>query len=227
MEKKRKIIWIAAIAICFVAIFFAGWWMKPAKVIDRSDEMDSLTQAHRYDSAIYAIEIARYDSINSVLAVAIIGKNREIIKLRRALEVEKGQIIKLHATESVALFSAQVGDTAFLQVETDTLCVTTIPAIRTANTLFAERRHYIDLASILTEKNKLQEDMISGKQEELSVVRDRVVKLTGEYYKANELYLIQQKKLDKANKKIRNRNIAIGIIGGIAAGGIVTALIVN
>lgn len=227
MEMKHKIIWIVIIAIAFIVIFFAGWWLRPPKIIDRNTEVDSLKASHLRDSAIYALQLAKYDSTTKVLAIAIVAKNRQIIALRRALEQKKEEIKRLPATESVALFSVEVGDTAFLQVEKDTLCITTIPAVRTANLLFAERRHYISVADILTDKNKLQEDMISWKQEELSLVRDRVVKLTAEYYKVNGLYMGQQLKLDKANKKVRNRNIAIGIISGIAVGGVVTALIVN
>ena len=227
MEMKRKLIWIGAIAIGFVLIFFAGWWAKPVRVVEVRTEYDSLLDAHKRDSAIYALQMARYDSLNTVLSVAIVSKNRQIVSLKRALEQSKTEIKRLPATESVALFSVEVGDTAFLQVEKDTMCVTTIPAIRSSNILFAERRHYIDVLGVLKAKNKLQEDVISLRGEELSVVRDRVIQVTGEYYKVNELYLRQNLKLEKANKKIRNRNIALGIVGGIAVGGIVTALIVN
>jgi hypothetical protein len=227
METKYKLIWIGAIAIAFILIFFAGWWAKPTKVIEVRTEYDSLLDAHKRDSAIYALQMAKYDSVNTVLSVAIIGKNLQIVSLKKALEQSLTEIKRLPASESASLFAVEVGDTAFLQVEKDTMCVTTIPAIRTANVLFAERRHYISLSGILTEKNKLQEDMITWKQEELSVVKDRVIQVTGEYYKVNDLYLKQRLQLDKANKKVRNRNIAIGIVGGIAVGGIVTALIVN
>jgi len=224
---KTKLIWIGVIAIAFILVFFVGWWAKPTKVIKVRTEYDSLMDVHKRDSAIYAIQIAKYDSVNTVLSVAIVGKNRQIILLQRALEQNLAEIKRLPATAAASLFSVEVGDTAFLQVEKDTMCVTTIPAIRTANVLFAERRHYLSLSGILTEKNKLQEDMISWKQEELSVVKDRVIQVTGEYYKVNDLYLKQRLQLDKVNKKVKNRNIAIGIVSGIAVGGIVTALIVN
>jgi hypothetical protein len=225
--KRNNLIWIAAIALAFILVFFAGWWMKPPKIIDTPGTYDSLMDAHRRDSVAYAIKLAMYDSISTVLSVAIVGKNRQIIILQKALEQKSEEIKRLPATESAALFAAEINDTAYLQIDRDTMCVTTIPGIRRANLLFNERRHYLNLSKILSDKNELQSDMITWKSEELSVVKDRVIQVTGEYYKVNDLYLKQRNQLVKANKKVKNRNIAIGIISGIAVGGIVTALIVN
>jgi len=225
---KKQLIWTGVIILAFVSIFFAGWWMRPPKVIYQHQQIDSLRNAHREDSLRYAFELTLLMGRDSVLNNAIIQKDKQIDDLKKNLSKEIETIILLPATETVGLFSHNTGDTAkIIVIGGDTTCIVSIPSIRLCNVLFAERNACISENIILQSKVETCLDLVDEKNDQLNLTYGRIEKLTDEYYRSQSIINNQQKYMGKYAKKVRNRNIFIGIISGVAAGGIVTAMLIK
>jgi hypothetical protein len=230
MEKqtKSRLIWIAAVALLLAAAFFFGWKMKPNVVVSERQTIDSLRSAYVRDSVEYIHKSLEKDSINSVIASAIISKNRQIIELKKSLEKEKNRIINLPADETVELFSESTGVVSSVTViDKDTNCITPIQGITQANLLINERYGLYREVELLNGKIVCMQDMIDNRNEALNVARGRVGTLTEQYQSSQGVIDRLSKDNEKANKKIKNRNVALGIIGSIAAGGIITAIILK
>lgn len=225
---KKNLIWIGAIALGFVAVFFAGWWMRPPKIITQQQVIDDLRNAHQQDSLKYAFDMSKLKEDSSRLVLVIEEKDEEIAVLRKRTTREVSHINLLPATETVALFAQNIGDTSkIIVIGRDTSCISPIPSIRIANVLMEERRSYMAENIILREKCGLYSDLLNNQDEKLSLTYRRIKKLTDDYYRSQIIMDKQQKSMIRLDKKIRTRNIVIGISWGVAAGGILTALLIK
>ena len=219
MKTTTKVIFGVVVIAALIAMFFVGRWLKEPVVVHQQREIDSLRNVHRQDSLKYAWELSGYDSTYHRLNTVIIGKNRQIVTLRKSLDKERKRLKSLPAIETVEQFSCNTGDSSWVAVrECDTVAISPLPAIRTANILIAERNVYRREISYQTAKTEAYKETIDTKTQELVLVRNRVIKLTDEYYKAQGIIDRQGKYLDKYAKKVRRRNIAIGVMGGISLG---------
>jgi len=226
--KKTNLIWAGVIALGFVGIFFAGWWSKPVKIVVEHQQIDSLRNAHREDSIQYAFNLSKFIDQDSVYEKEIQEKDQLIASLRYNLSQDRKVIEVLPADKTIQMFSEQTGDSSLVGiVEGDTVCISTVPSIRIANVLFKERMSLIKENRLLSSKIETYLDLVDHKNENLALTYARINKLTDEYYRSQTIINNQQKFMERYAKKVRNRNIWMGIIGGLAVGGIATALIVN
>jgi len=107
------------------------------------------------------------------------------------------------------------------------MCVASIASIRLSNVIFAERMACITENDQLTQKVSEYAGIVNDKNILLDLTYGRITKLTDEYYRSQAIINKQQQYITRINKKVRNRNIALGIGGGIALGAIVAILVVK
>jgi len=225
MKTRSRIIWIAVVLVLFAGAILATWFLKPPVVVTQQQEIDSLRNKHARDSMEYVWTLSKFDSTYTRLELTLKAKDRQIHFLRASLQKESERLIELNATESVAQFSKNTGDSSWVAViSRDTVCITRMPAITEANILIMERGVFKHEAQLYHAKADAYFSLLDAKNEELGFIRDRVIKLNEEYWKSQAIIDKQNKFLSRYAKKVRNRNIVIGVVSGLAAGAVITAI---
>lgn len=225
---KKNLIWIGVIALAFIAVFFTGWWLRPPKIITQQQAVDDLRNSHQQDSLKYAFDLSKLREDSADFVLIIEEKDEKIAVLQKMRYERSDEISVLPATETIELFNQNTGDTAkILVINRDTSCIAPIPSIRIANVLMEERKTYIAETIILKEKCRTYADLLNNQDEKLSLTYKRIRQLTDDYYNSHLIIDNQQKSMIKLGKKIRTRNIVIGISWGVAIGGIFTAILIK
>jgi hypothetical protein len=225
---KTRLIWAGVVAVALVTVFFAGWWFKPVQIVYQQQQIDSIRSAHRIDSIRYAYELEQAQAHEAALTAEIVLLDAQIAELKQARHVKATEIINLPATETVQLFSHNTGDSARITViEGDTGCIVKLPSIRLCNLIFADRNGLISENGLLKTKVETYDAILAQKEVLLGLTYKRIEIQTAEYFKSQGIINKQQFYITKIGRKVRNRNIIIGILGGVAVGAIGAAILVN
>jgi len=226
METKYKIIWIAVIALLLVGVFFFGWWMKPTVIVDQSNTVDSLRYAHHTDS-IYLSSLVRFlkqdvDSLKEVVK----KQDKELSSLSSVSKLERDAIKKLPADRQIKLYSENAGDSAYLAViNNDTVGISKMKAILDVNLTYHDNLKLRNEQRLLHSQNVNLRSIVGLQDSIINVEQLRNTKLTDDYWLSQKVINNITIDNNKKDKKIRNRNIVIGVLSGIAAAGIGVAII--
>jgi len=180
---------------------------------------------HRFDSLRY---VKRSDS----LSVVITDLEKKIIAIKASfaarietLKQSVETVKTLPADEVVTAFSTRTGEASTIEVRTDTMVVTPIAGIRKALIICYERDAAMDGLDFYASQDSLQRELISRKDEMLTVKDNRIKTLTDEYYQSQAAIRSLSADLEKQQRKVRNRNRLLGIISGAAGVAVLVAIV--
>jgi len=209
--------YILAAVLLIVAIIFL--WRREPKPLPP----DNTVVVHQFDSL-------KYVKSNDSLKVVISTLEQEIVKrgAEYALVVAKyskkiGAVQNLPKTEVVEEFSNRIY--VDVELKPDSNVIVPIQGIRNALVLIYERDAAIEGLHFYSGQDSLKTSVIEKQKELLGIKDNRIVKLTSEFYQSQTVITGLRADVEKANKKVRNRNTWIGIGFGAAAAGVLVAII--
>lgn len=198
----------------------AVWFLKPDKVIM---PLPDQVMVHKFDSVKY---IKRSDSL--VQVIDTLKSKLEIKKRQYAdlLNKQRLQIVEVQtmpATEVVQVFRDKVQ--AIVTLTTDSNVITPIQGIRNAVIMFVQGDQCLDREKAVLDQQSISGRIIQSQDTLLQIKDKRIIGLTREFYTSQVIITGLNTDLEKERKKVRTRNIILGVLSGVAAAGIVVAVI--
>jgi len=181
-----------------------------------------LEAKHGTDSTVYVVRIDSLTKIVDKLNDRLNHSNAKLVELKEQVAKKKQSIELLPAEETVSYFNCSTGDSAkVIVVEQDTMAMVTIPGVKAANLLFVDRNSCFEIQSLLDMKINDMGEMITTKDKLLSVKDIYIKNLNDQYFASSSIIKDQDILIGKQQKKIRTKNVILGLLGGIAAASIV------
>ena len=210
------------IALAIVGGFLVRWFFEPAPKETTQLQQTILEVRHSADSTVYVVKIDSLTRIVDKLNDRLNYSNAKLVELKQQA-LKKQQYIKLlPAEETVSYFNCSTGDSAkVIVVEQDTMALATIPGVKAANLLFIDRSSCFEIQSQLDLKINDMDEMITTKDELLSVKDLYIKNLNDQYFASSSIIKDQNLLIGKQQKKIRTKNVILGLLGGIAAASII------
>ena len=203
--------------LIIVLVIVATWYLKPGASIPISNQPEQVI-VHKYDSLKYAQMMA--DSVKKMneLRNQLRMISGTISVLRRDQFQRLDVIDHLIPDSVIRIWNLKTGDQA--EIKKDSSVITKLSPIRTAVKLITMKEQ-----GEIRELNYLRKDSISSlliiaQDNMIKIKDDRIGNLTKEFYQGQAIQAKLNDDLEKANKKVRRRNIIIGVTAGAAAAGV-------
>ena len=226
---KRTKIWIGVGVVVIVLVaFFGGRMSKKSEIVVSEQRLiDSLRSSHKMDSIMWVYEFNEMDSMYQRILTTVEGKDELIARLKVKNKTELEPVKTLPANQTTQLFNIHTGDSSWVEVRKDTLVISPLKAIQCANVVMMEGNQRLRIIELLELKNEALDSALMNREEVLRLTMRRVVKLTDEYYMSQGVIDRQSEYIRHYKKKIKRRNVLIGVLGGVALASIVGIVIVN
>lgn len=216
----KKYWWIVLVILLTGA---SVWWLKPNKVIQQPNQDQVLI--HKFDSLKY---IHKNDSLTLVidtLKAKLDKKKRDYADLLNRQKKEREKLPTLTASEVVEEFQGWVEVPVTMVAQPDTMIITPLQGIRNAVEVFVEKDQCLAREDEVIDQVKLANETIVAQDTLLKVKNNRIIGLTREYFQSQAAVNKLNNDLKKSEKKLRTKNVILGILSGVAAVGIVIAVV--
>ena len=219
-EFIKKNWWVFIVcALCF----FAAWMIKQPKNIVVQDNAVAL---HRIDSLSYKKSSDSLVQIIDTLKSRLAKKKIQYITVVRGQGEEMERVTHLMTTETIKEYADRVDDSCkMVVINRDTSVITPINGIKTAVVLLLRGEQCLERETVTGEQSSLREAIIKS-QGELIVIKDnRIIGLTKEFYSSQLVISGLRGDVEREKKKNRIKNILLGSVAGVAAVGILVAVL--
>lgn len=219
METVKKY-WYIPIIILLTGI--AVWFLKPDKVVV---PLPDQVMVHKFDSLKYiktsdSLKVI-VDTLKSQLAV----KKKQYKDLLSRQKVDIFEVKNLPIPELVSRFEDKTQTFVKVSMLPDSVVIAPIESIRNAVILFTEGDQCYERERSVVVQNELSSNIIRQQDSLISIKDKRIVGLTREFYSSQATIAGLNGALEKERKKVRTRNVILGILSGVAAAGIVVAIV--
>ncbi len=221
METLKKFWWVIVIVLAMcVATGIVVWNLKPTKTIVQEP---SQVQPHKFDSLKY---IQKTDSLSKVISDLKKENDKKEKQYSLLLRNQKQQVVaveNLSEKEVIDEFSVRTGDKA--SQRDDSTAIISIFSMRKAISLFVERDQCLERETTTLDQGDLTRSIITSQDSMLIAKDKRIIDLTKEFYDSQLKITGLNVAVAKYDRKIRTKNVFLGILGGIAVVGITGTII--
>lgn len=217
---KRYWLQIVICLIVAIAVGVAVWFLKPVKVVVQDP---SQVQPHKFDSLVY---IQKTDSLIKVISGLKEQDEKKRIQYAVLLREQKILADKLQtipATEVVKRFDEKTGDKSILH--RDSTATISLFAMRNAVGLFVAGEQCLDRERLTLDQGEFTRSIIASQDSLLRVKDSRIYSLTREFYDSQLRITGLNVAVENRDRKIRTKNIFIGILSGVTLLGVTGTII--
>jgi hypothetical protein len=146
-------------------------------------------------------------------------------KLIAKQKVELNAIKTIPDSELIKIFEQYTGSNLEIQIiGHDTNIITKLPTIEHSVVLFVQNDQCSEREFLLVTRDSIQQATIEENNKLLRIKDDRIMKMTQEFYNTQQVINSLNNDLTKEKRQGRNKNIAIGILIGVATAATVIAI---
>jgi len=216
----KKYGWIILL-ILLVAMTISFFWGSKSKV----QVQDNTVLVHKFDSSLY---IHSNDSLKGVIRTLeqeLAKREVSYAQTIKILSKKTDAVQTLPITEVAEAFSERIYVDVGLEARGDTVAILPMQGIRNALVIIYRGDEALVGLSYYKGQDSLKTVLIDNQKQLMNIKDTRIVALTSEFYKSQAVITGLNADIEKAQRKLRNRNKVLGIISGAAAVAVLVAVL--